>query len=237
MRPRLCLFAAALAVVAAPLGAQVRPKPGGGDPRIQSIDFSPDQVFQLQGAPGYAITVELSPDEQVENVAVGDSSAWQVISNHKGDHLFVKALQEVTTNMTVITNERLYNFELVPGSPSDIAYTVRFNYPTDGSTASATGSTASADSEGRYRLSGDKALRPSAISDDGKHTYIVWPHDRALPAVYALNDAGAETLINGSMRDEVFVIDSVSQKLVFRADNLSARAERTTPRRPANGGQ
>lgn len=235
MRLLPCLCAAALAA-AAPLAAQVRPQPGPGDPRIQSIEYKPDQVFQLQGSPGYALTVELAPDEQIENVAVGDSSAWQVTANHRGDLLFVKALQPVPTNMTVVTNVRFYNFELVPGSPGEIAYTVRFHYPspTDGAAASAEDAP-SANGEGRYKLGGDRALRPSAISDDGRHTYISWPRDRSIPAVYALNEAGKETLVNGMMRDDVFVIDSVAQKLVFRMDNKIARAERMKPRRNDNG--
>jgi type IV secretion system protein VirB9 len=232
-------LAAALAVAAAPLSAQIRAKPGTGDPRIQSIEYAPDQVFQLQGTPGYSITVELSPDEQVENVAIGDSGAWQVTANRRGDHLFVKALQGgVPTNMTVVTNVRLYNFELVPlsGASSDMAYTIRFHYPSPTDAAGAGAEDApSANGEGRYRVSGDKALRPSAISDDGRHTYVTWPRDRSLPAVYALNEAGEETLVNGMMRDDIFVIDSVSQKLVFRIDNQTARAERMKPRKGNDG--
>ncbi len=235
MKKVLCLLAAAF-VAAAPLSAQVRPRPGAGDPRIQSIDYAPDQVYQLQGTPGYALTVELSPDEQVENVAVGDSNAWQVTSNHRGDHLFVKSLQAVPSNMTVITNIRVYNFELMPGSPSDVPYTVRFHYPspTDAAAESAVDAP-SANGQGRYRVSGDRALRPSEISDDGRHTYIAWPRDRSLPAVYAVNEAGLETLVNGMMRDDVFVIDSVSQKLVFRVDKRTARAERMKPRKANDG--
>lgn len=236
MRALLCLVAAVLAAAAAPLAAQVRPQPGTGDPRIQSIEFKPDTVFQLQGSPGYAVTVALSPDEQVENVAVGDSNAWQVTANHRGDLLFVKALQAVPTNMIVVTNVRLYNFELIPGSPGEIPYTVRFHYPSPSDSAVAGAEDApSANGEGRYRLGGDKALRPSAISDDGRHTYISWPRDRSIPAVYALNEAGKETLVNGMMRDDVFVIDSVSQKLIFRMDKHIAYADRLKPRRSADG--
>ncbi len=236
MRFLLCLLTAALAAVASPLAAQERPQPGPGDPRIQSIEFKADTVFQLQGAPGYAVTVELSPDEQVENVAVGDSNAWQVTANHRGDLLFVKTLQAVPTNMIVVTNVRFYNFELVPASPEQIAYTVRFHYPAPSDSATGSADDApSANGHGRYKLGGDKALRPSAISDDGRHTYISWPRDRSLPAVYALNEAGKETLVNGMMRDDVFVIDSVSQRLVFRMDKRIARADRLTPRRNANG--
>ena len=223
------LFLAAALVAAGPAAAQVKPKPGTGDPRIQSIDYVADQVVQLQGAAGYQVTVELSPDEQVENVAVGDSGAWQVTANRRGDHLFVKAIQGgVSTNMTVVTSVRLYNFELVPlsGASGDMAYTVRFRYPNGSAGGASLDDAPSASGEGRYRLGGDKSLRPSEISDDGRHTYVRWPRDRALPAVYAISDTGQEMLVNGMMRDDVFVIDSVAQKLVFRIDKAVATASR-----------
>ena len=230
MRPGL-LLAAALLVAASPLGAQVRPKPGPGDPRIQSIEYSADQVFQLQGAPGYALNVELSPDEQVENVAVGDNNAWQVSANRRGDHLFVKALTGgVSSNMTVTTSVRTYVFELTPVSGSgEVPYTVRFRYAP---VAAAEEETPGAAAEGRYRLGGDKALRPSEISDDGTHTYIKWPRDRSLPAVYGVTETGAETLVNGMMREgDVFVIDDIWNKLVFRVDRHVATANRERERR------
>src|SRR5437660_2480208 len=136
--------------------------------------------------------------------------------------------------MTVITNVRVYNFELVPGSPGEIAYTLRFHYPA-AANAQAEGDeedAPSAKGEGRYRTSGSKALRPSAISDDGRHTYIVWPRDRSIPATFAVNEAGQETLVNGMMRNDVFVIDSVAEKLVFRIDDRVAGAKRMKPRSP-----
>lgn len=221
---RLLILAAAL--VAAPAAAQVRPQPGDGDPRIQTVAYDASQVIQIQAAPGYQVTLEFGSDEQIENVAVGDSGAWQVTANHSGGHLFVKPLQAgVSTNMTVVTNARVYAFELVPlpGPSPDMAYTVRFRYP------AAAGASAQAEPdsvEGRYRVSGERSLRPSRISDDGQHTYIEWPRDRDLPAVYALDDRGQEALVNGMMRDDLFVIDSVLPRLVFRIDQHVARAVR-----------
>jgi type IV secretion system protein VirB9 len=229
MRPLLFLAAAALA--SGPLAAQLRPQAeAGSDPRIQSVAYVADQVILLEGAPGYQITLELSPDERVETAAIGDSSAWQVTANRRGDLLFVKALAAgVSTNMTVITNVRTYNFELAPVSSGQMAYTVRFKYPPE---AIAEEELADPAAEGRYRLGGDKALRPSEISDDGVHTYIRWPRDRALPAVYAVTDSGQEMLINGMMRaDDLFVIDSVSRKLVFRIDGDTATATRQRKKR------
>lgn len=228
---RILLFLSGAALAAAPLAAQIRPQAEpGGDPRIQTVPFAPDQVVLLEAAPGYHLTLELSPDERVETVAIGDSSSWQVTANKRGDLLFVKALiSGASTNMTVFTNVRTYNFDLVPVSSTQMAYTVRFTYPP---VAAPEEELADAAAEGRYRLGGDKALRPSEISDDGIHTYIRWPRDRALPAVYATTDGGDEMLVNGMMReDDLFVIDSVSRKLVFRIDGNVATATRQRKKR------
>lgn len=224
MRP--ALLAALIALAPAALFAQIRPEPGKGDPRIQTVAYDADQVVQLQGVPGYQIDVEFASDEQIESVAVGDSAAWQVTPNRRGDHLFVKPLMGgVSTNMTVVTTARVYLFELAPlsGATSDMAYIVRFRYA---EARAAADDTPSAPIEGRYRLSGARALRPSRIADDGVHTYIEWPRDRSLPAVYALDAQGQETLVNGGMRDGLFVIDGIATRLVFRIDRDVARADR-----------
>jgi type IV secretion system protein VirB9 len=227
---RILFLALALAGASLPASAQVRPQPGTGDPRIQSIEYDASQVVQIQAAPGYQVTLELGSDEQIENVAVGDSGAWQVTANRAGSRLFVKPVQSgVTTNMTVVTNVRIYAFELVPlfGPSPDMAYTIRFRYP------AAAAASASAEAEliieGRYRLSGERTLRPSRISDDGRHTYIEFPRDQAIPAIYAVDERGGESLVNGMMRDDLFVIDSVVPRLVFRIDQHVARATRLAP--------
>jgi type IV secretion system protein VirB9 len=233
-RAGLALAAALLAL--APAAAQVRPQPGDGDRRLQSVDYAPDQVVTLEVATGYQLTVELAPDEQVENVAVGDSAAWQVTANRRGDRLFIKPLQSgVTTNMTVITNARVYAMDLLPlsGPSTEMAYTVRFRYPEAGEDTAADDGDAEPVLAGRYRLSGARRLRPSRIGDDGRQTFIEWPQDRPLPAVYAIGRDGQETLVNGMMRDDVFVIDSVVQRLVFRIDRDLAQARRVPIRAPA----
>ena len=163
----------------------VRPAPGNGDPRIQTVDYDANQVIQISAAPGYQVTLQFGADETIENVAVGDSTAWQVSANRNGANLYVKPLQPVSTNMTVVTNVRTYAFDLVPlpGPTPEMAYTVRFNYPA--ATAGQQSAEADLIIEGRYRLSGERSLRPSRISDDGLHTYIEFPREAAIPAIYA----------------------------------------------------
>jgi type IV secretion system protein VirB9 len=217
-------------LAAAPLTAQVRPLPAaGGDPRVQTVEYRADQVVSLEVAPGYQLMLEFAPDERIESVAVGDSAAWQVTPNRGGDRVFVKPLQSLPSNLTVVTSARLYAFELSPlfGPSASMAYVVRFTYPAAETESADAGPAALA---GRYRLSGARALRPSRISDDGRHTYIEWPRESALPAVYALDERGHEALVNGMMRDDLYVIDAVVPRLVFRIDRDVARAERVAER-------
>ncbi len=228
---RLALFLLALLLPAAAT-AQLRPTPGPGDPRIQSVAYDTNQVVQLQVATGFQLTVEFAPDERIENVAIGDSGAWQVTPNKRGDHLFIKAVQQgVTTNLTVVTDARSYSFELLPlyGPLPDMAYTVRFTYPAPAVATVADAPAAAA--PGRYKLSGSRAIRPTEIDDDGLKTYIVWPPEKPLPAIFAVDEKGHEMLVDGAMRDGQYVIDSVKPKLLFRLDREVASAVRVKAKR------
>lgn len=198
---------------------------------FQTIDYVPDQVFRLRAAPGYQLMVEFAPDERIENVAVGDSGAWQVTASKRGDRLFIKPVQDgALTNMTVVTDARIYAFELEPlsGPAADMAYTVRFRYPAP---ASATPDPASGQPSppAHYKVRGADELIPEGMHDDGVRTYIEWAEDRPIPAIYAVGDSGKEALANAMMRDGRMVVDSVHSKLVFRIDNRRAVARRVSP--------
>lgn len=216
-----------LALIAAPGHGEVTPRPGPGDPHVQSVVYDPEQVVSLQVAPGFALTVEFSPDERVENVAVGNSAAWQVTLNRRADHLFVKpALDATATNLTVLTDVRLYLFNLVPayGLNDGLPYSVRFTYPGIDRAPDMAVEPARA----LYTLSGNKALRPSSISDDGQFTAIVWPQEATMPAVYFVDAHGEEAIVNGTVRDGAYMIEGVASRLVFRLGRASARAHRLT---------
>ncbi|THD36270.1 MAG: type VI secretion protein [Sphingomonas sp.] len=187
--------------------------------------YDADQVVQLQVAPGYQLAVEFAPDERIETVAVGDSGAWQVTPNKRGDRLFIRPAQGgVTTNMTVVTDARAYNFELSTGYGGAQAFTVRFTYPPP--PAEATASDQPAVGAGRYKLSGTRTIQPDAISDDGSKTFIIWRADQTLPAVFKIGRDGKETLADGAMRDGRYVLDSIANKLIFRLDREMAVAVR-----------
>ncbi len=231
-RPNLNLGWVVALLLAAPAVSQVRPRPGLGDPRLQSVDYKDDQVVEIVGAPGYQITVALAPDERIQSIAVGDSGAWHVAPNRAGDHMFVKPVQPgINTNMTVVTDARTYAFDLkaLDGPASDMAYTISFRYPMESVTSPEPSN--SFVRVGRYRVAGARALRPARITDDGEHTYIEWRADAPLPAIYAVDETGHEVLVNGAMRGSAYVIDSVNAHLLFRVDRQLARADRLNPKR------
>lgn len=219
------LVALALALLAEPVMAQVRPSPGTNDPRIQWVEYRPDQVVELLARPGYQLTVTLAPDEQVQTVAVGDSAAWTVTASRAGNLLFVKAIQSgVDTNMTVITNARSYVFELTSGDIGTTPFEVRFQYAAAEEQADL--APTEARSVGVYDLSGARSIRPRRMSDDGRKTYIEWAPDVSLPAVFVIDEHGRETLANGYMRGRYFVLDSIYDRILFRIDRDTARAFR-----------
>lgn len=223
-------IAAALAAAPSSVAAQAM-EWGGGDQRIQTIEYRNDQVVRVRAAPGYQVTIELASDERIENIALGDAGAWQVTANKAGNLLFVKPVQpNAPTNMSVTTDVRTYNFELtgVAEASGDLPFSIRFRYPTALTAMGANATTSPVASGGMiadYRLHGDKSLYPAGISDDGVRTFIEWPADGPLPAVYS-REGDRETLVNGYMRGKFFVIDSVERQLVFRIDGHRARANR-----------
>lgn len=107
------------------------------DPRVKTVSYNENDVVSLRGHYGYQTTISFAPYEKIQNISIGDSVAWQVVPNKVGNILFVKPVEErATTNMTVITDRRIYTFELtagLAGSPrsSNITYMLKFKYPMD----------------------------------------------------------------------------------------------------------
>ena len=107
------------------------PEPGPVDTHIQSVLYNPDEVIRLQGALAWQIMLEFGADERIENVSIGDSTAWQVTPNKRARILFLKPLKKnATTNMTVVTDRRRYAFSLET-TPRRLTtpWVVRFDYP------------------------------------------------------------------------------------------------------------
>lgn len=58
---------------------------------------------------------------------------------------------------------------------------------------------------------------PALVFDDGRFTYLRFPGNREVPAVFQVQGDGSETLVNTRMEDDLLVVDRVSRRLMLRA--------------------
>ena len=210
-----------LAVTPSSGAAALFPTPGAADPRIQTVEFDPDQVVQVRGRLGYELTIEFGPDERIENVAIGDASAWQVTPNRRANLLFVKPLMAgASTNMTVVSDRRRYTFDLtVEGG--DIPYLLKFHYAAPAVESAAAAAAPIRNRE--YAFKGARALKPAEVSDDGQVTYFRWPPDAGAPAIFVITPDGEENLVNSAVRDGHTVVEQVAPAFVLRNGTEAAK--------------
>jgi type IV secretion system protein VirB9 len=60
-------------------------------------------------------------------------------------------------------------------------------------------------------------IAPTLVFDDGRFTYLKFPGNRDVPAVFHVLGDGSETLVNSRMEDDLLVVDRVSRRLMLRA--------------------
>ena len=58
---------------------------------------------------------------------------------------------------------------------------------------------------------------PTMAFDDGRFTYLKFPGNREVPAVFHVQGDGTEALLNTRMEDEMLVVDRVARRLLLRA--------------------
>ena len=126
---------ALLLLFAMPVSAFVTGTPVPTDSRIKTYVYNANDVFRIMTYYGYQMNIEFGGEEEIETVSVGDRTGWQITPGT--NRLFIRAMNdEAHTNMTVITNERTYQFDLYSSPPGqegwdELVYVVRFYYPGD----------------------------------------------------------------------------------------------------------
>ena len=220
-----------LAAAALALGGASTPRSIGVDPHVQQILYDPDDVVRLTGALGWQITVIFAPDERIENVSIGDATAWQVTPNKRAKILFLKPLtSRASTNMTVITSQRRYAFDLSTAPRSArLPWTVRFDYPppvveTLPEPTPAPPVVLAFD----YERAGDPGLLPSRVYDDGRQTFFEFAEGIPLPAIYAGGPGDDESLVNVSNRGRTAVVQQLATRFTLRTGKRFATVTKST---------
>ncbi len=248
------VLAMAVATLAAHAGAETAPRPGATDARVRTVAYRPNDVVAIEGRYGFLTMIELSQEERIENVAIGDSLAWQVVPSRSAHMLFLKPVeQNAATNLAVVTNRRTYAFALSArpaargrnGAPTrDGLYRVIFRYPEEEArlaelaaararaeaiardreaTAIAEAATTPTAWNVDYRMHGDRGARPKIALDDGRFTYLQFPANAEIPAIFAIEEDGAETLVNYVVRGPYIVVERLAPGWRLRAGESAAR--------------
>lgn len=236
---RLAFLAFALA---SPAAAQLVPQPEADNPRVQRVVWQAGETIMLTALPQSGLTVMLEPGEQIARVTVGAARVFDVrVSSERDSFLVVPLVEGAESVLTVNTDRRNYTFDLRTGTGLMAALLVRLDYAgsvaTLGQAFSGTSSTIAVEptptETWSYRLRGDRQVQPQRIEDDGQRTRIVFAPEQDLPAIFAIGPTGEEQVVDGYMRDGIFVIDRVWDELVFRIDKEKATAQRNA--RPEAG--
>ncbi|MFM7349940.1 MAG: TrbG/VirB9 family P-type conjugative transfer protein [Erythrobacter sp.] len=227
--------------------------PAAADNRLKTLVYDDAAVVRVDGRVKVQTTIKFAPDEVIENVAIGDSAAWQVQPNKAQTILFVKPLEPAArTNMTVVTDRRTYLFDLVASPANTALYVLQFRYPELEKAAEAKRLAAIAEAEAlaakaaeapsvgpdgaatdpaklnfAWAPTGTSDLLPIRAFDDGTAVFLTWPKDVAVPAILVTNEAGDEGPVNFTVRGDTIVIDGVPPKLILRSGRATATLTNT----------
>ncbi len=246
--------------LAAPIAAQSEEAEPAADPRLVTMTFDETQVYTVRGKTLVQTTIKFGPDESIQNVAVGDSAAWQIQPNQAQSILFVKPLEtNARTNMTVVTSQRTYLFDLVASPRNRPLYVLQFRYPEleaaqeEAERLAAEEAVREAESLGdptaielaaandpyavtdpaqlnfAWESDGDANLLPSRVYDNGRALFLTWPQDVPIPAILVTNENGDEGPVNFTPRGDTIVLDIVPRQVILRSGRESATLTNTNP--------
>jgi type IV secretion system protein VirB9 len=223
------LFLGLMLWVALPCLAVKEPRATSVDSRLRVMTYNPNDIFKYTGYYGYQGNMEFEADETIDTISMGDTTSWQIVPS--GNRMFLKPIEEdATTNMTIITNKRLYFFELhaaKANGPDDpgLVFAVKFLYP-DSDTSSmysyhssyAIPDLSKPDKYNfNYTISGSELVAPVKIFDDGVFTYFEFKDkNAAVPAIFEVDADRTESVINYQVIGPYIAVEMVASQFTLR---------------------
>ena len=197
------------------------------DSRLETVAYQDGITVPVNSAIGHGVMIVFAPNERVIAFDAVDPEAFGIDESVNTGSMVIRTNRTPENPMIAVrTQLRSYSFSVQAGMPEDADMVVQFTYGAE--TADAGRKPTQEVNRPQYRVTGESALRPTQISDDGTRTFLIWGEDQALPAVFSVNPFGDEEIVDGYMRAGVYTIDRVYPRLVFRIDRKAAKAERIT---------
>ncbi|MFC1659033.1 P-type conjugative transfer protein VirB9 [Pseudomonadota bacterium] len=230
----LFLIGTIISLVSTDAFAAQTPRQTNKESKFRTYVYNPNDVYAYVGHYLYQSYIEFDEDEQIGTISMGDSTAWQIVPQQ--NRLFLKPIGDYPeTNMTVITNNKIYHFELYARDAKgmrdkDLVYYVKFVYPTDKD-----GTIVQFPTKGegdlpdltdlskynfKYEFSGNEKIAPIKVFDDGTFTYFEFSNKNAeIPAIFIVDSDGYEGLVNFRATGDYVVVESVASQFTLRSGN------------------
>lgn len=204
----------------------------GSEKKFRSYIYNPNELYRYFGHYTYQGFIEFSAGETVSTISMGNPTLWLVET--LDNRIFLKPVGEDNseTNMTVLTNKRVYHFELVAKEAKglddkDLIFVVKFAYPDDKDKNLVEFAKAPPSDEPdmrdlsaynfNYQYTGDKTIAPSKVFDDGIFTYFQFnAKNSEVPAIYSVDSEGFESLVNYRITETYLIVEKVAPQYSLR---------------------
>ncbi len=217
-----------------PIFANENPSSLATDPRMKIVVYNPRDVVTIVGNHLITTDIDFASDENIVSVELGDSLAWTV-SVPKNTHniLSIKPiLPSSDSNLTVITDERIYHFRLLT-SPNDsphsrdVTYSIQFKYLDNNNGISEdftsfarlnnlNGSMQPLTWNENYSFTGSRNIAPIKAADNGTFTVFKFANNVPIPAIFAVDSKRNESLLNTHTQGNYVFVQGVYHQYTFR---------------------
>lgn len=205
----------------------------GTEKKFRSYIYNPNDVYRFVGHYTYQSFIEFEDGESVGTISMGSPSLWMF--EHLGNRLFLKPVGEDNseTNMTVITNKRVYHFELMAKeakgiADKDLIFVAKFVYPDEKDKNIVEFPRVSPSDEPdlrdlsiynfNYQYTGEPAIAPVKVFDNGEFTYFQFTKKNAeIPAIFTVDAGGYESLINFRSAGSYIIVERVAAQFTLRS--------------------
>ncbi len=204
----------------------------GSERKFRSYIFNPNDVYRYIGHYTYQGFIEFAEDETIATISMGDPSLW--LFENLGNRLFLKPVGEdfSETNMTVITNKKVYHFELLAReakgiTDQDLIFVVKFIYPDDKDKNIVQFPKIPISDEPdlrdlsiynfNYQYTGEPSIAPIRVFDNGEFTYFQFSKRSAeIPAIFTVDAQGYESLVNYRAAGEYIIVERLAPQYTLR---------------------
>ena len=201
---------------------------------IQSWQYKPQLVRSIGIAPLHVASLILDGAKKIDQIFCGDASSWEIVrSTTRGDTLFVKpTIQSSDTNLILVTGGRsvLFRLHTVIGKADPILYLFHMKLPQ--SNVHKLSRVMHGHVFSSYCFSGDAALKPLWAFDNGSVTYIKWPEQSIVPAIYRADEGPKHYFMtNFRTKSRIFSLPRISESWALKRGSHTASLKRVLHRK------